>query len=150
MKLITKLFAALLGMTSCTAQNQNVSVIAPNEFKVAFEKDTNGFLLDVRKPEEFADGHVKGAALLNWLDEETFKQEAPKMLDKAKTIYVYCRSGRRSNAAANWLAAQGYKVVDMKGGILAWNEAGLPTTVYDVDSFTTENGSIDVRIRQMQ
>lgn len=116
-------------MTSCSskADTPNVEVISPQEFRTKLAGDTNSYLLDVRRPDEFAAGHLQGAHLLNWIDTPAFKQGAVT-LDKAKTIYVYCRSGRRSNEAANYLARQGYKVVDMKGGILAWEKAGLPVT----------------------
>lgn len=121
----------MLGLTAaggCKAPaNENVEVVAPQEFLQRLEADTTAILLDVRRHEEFAEGHLKGAKLLNWLDREAF-DEGVKALDKTKALYVYCRSGRRSNEAANYLADQGYKVIDMKGGYLAWTEAGLPTT----------------------
>ncbi|MBO7180215.1 MAG: rhodanese-like domain-containing protein, partial [Bacteroidales bacterium] len=47
-------------------------------------------------------------------------------LDKSKTYYLYCRSGRRSNQAANRMLKEGFKVFDMKGGIIEWQKAGLP------------------------
>ena len=109
---------------SCKAQNPNVTVLTPAEFGTQLTQDENALLLDVRRPDEFAEGHLKGAQLLNWLEADRFKEGA-QGLDKTKTLYVYCRSGRRSNEAANFLAEQGYKVVDMKGGILAWKDAGL-------------------------
>lgn len=130
MKLL-KIFSliATLFMTACSAKatNPDVEVVSPKEFQTKLAADSAAYLLDVRKPDEFAAEHLAGAHLLNWLDSETFKEGA-KDLDKEKTIYVYCRSGRRSNAAANYLAEQGYKVVDMDGGILAWEKAGLPVT----------------------
>lgn len=120
---------AVFGLTAasgCKApSNENVVVVSPQQFLQLLEADTTAILLDVRSPEEFAEGHLAGAQLLNWLDREAFDKGA-KALDKTKTIYVYCRSGRRSNEAANSLAGLGYKVIDMKGGYLAWTEAGLP------------------------
>lgn len=120
---------ATLFMIACSvkAANLNVEVVSPSEFQTKLAEDSAAYLLDVRKPDEFAAGHLAGAHLLNWLDPETFKEDA-KNLGKSKTIYVYCRSGRRSNAAANYLAENGYKVVDMDGGILAWEKAKLPIT----------------------
>lgn len=111
----------------CKANPGEPEVVSPPEFQTKIAEDKNGYLLDVRKPEEFAAGHLNGAHLLNWLDTDAFKQKAQD-LDKEMTIYVYCRSGRRSNEAAHYLAKQGYKVVDMDGGILAWENAGLPVT----------------------
>lgn len=130
MKNILTMILAMLGLTAaggCKAPaNENMEVVAPQEFLQRLEADTTAILLDVRRPEEFAEGHLQDAQLLNWLNRETF-DEGAKALDKTKTVYVYCRSGRRSNEAANYLAEQGYNVIDMKGGYLAWTEAGLPT-----------------------
>lgn len=107
------------------ADNPNIEVVSPQEFSSRLSNDSAAYLLDVRKPDEYAAGHLAGAHLNNWLDAATFKQKAAD-LDKTKTIYVYCRSGRRSNEAAKYLASQGYKVVDMDGGILAWEAQHLP------------------------
>lgn len=90
------------------------------------DNDPNAYLVDARKPDEYAAYHLKGAHLINWLDTDTFKQSFEDF-DKSKTIYIYCRSGRRSNEAAVWLAGNGYRVVDLKGGILEWNAEGMPT-----------------------
>ena len=123
---------ATLFMTACSAKatNPNVEVVSPEQFRIKLAADSAAYLLDVRKPDEFEAGHLAGAHLINWLDEVSFKDESTA-LDKEKTIYVYCRSGRRSNAAANYLAGQGYKVVDMAGGIMEWERAGLPLTNED-------------------
>lgn len=141
-------------MAACNAKaaNHNVEVVSPQEFQTRLSNDSGAYLIDVRKPDEYAAGHLKNALLLNWLDADTFRQGAKK-LNKSKTIYLYCRSGRRSNQAANYLAGQGFKVVDMDGGILAWNEHNLPiiknthdtTTLFGAqgikhDSFTTNSG----------
>ncbi|MBR5593944.1 MAG: rhodanese-like domain-containing protein, partial [Bacteroidaceae bacterium] len=47
-------------------------------------------------------------------------------LDKTKTLAVYCRSGRRSKAAANVLVEQGFRVVELDKGIIGWQQAGYP------------------------
>ena len=71
-----------------------------------------------------------------------FIQKAKKMLPSDKTIAVYCRSGRRSASAAGKLAVEGYKAVNLKGGILAWKEAQMSVTTdtYEVDVFKTKSG----------
>lgn len=128
---------ATLFMTACStkATNPNVDVVSPQVFNSKLIEDSTAYLLDVRKPDEFAAGHIAGAHLLNWLDFATFKNDA-KNLNKANTIYVYCRSGRRSNEAANYLAEQGYKMIDMAGGILAWEKDGLPVTTGEPNDFS--------------
>lgn len=114
-------------MAACSANgaDREVAVIDPVEFQAMASADTAAVILDVRTPEEFEAGHIKGAQLLNWLDTEVFKQDA-ESLDSAKTIYIYCRSGRRSNEAACYLAEKGFRVVDLAGGIMRWEECGLP------------------------
>lgn len=86
-------------------------------------------LLDVRTPQEFDDGHIEGAELINWKDSVTFKAIALK-LDRNSPIYLYCKSGGRSAKAANWLVKEGFQeVIELKGGIENWRLAGLPITV---------------------
>lgn len=121
--------AAALFMTGCStsASNHNVETVSPREFQTRLAESSDAYLLDVRRPDEFAAGHLEGAHLLNWLDTAKFKQDINN-IDKSQTIFIYCRSGRRSNAAAEYLSAEGYTVVDMKGGILSWEKDGLPLT----------------------
>ena len=112
------------GVYAQNAEDNNVLSVSPQEFKSRLQADTTAYLLDVRRADEFAAGHLAGAHQLNWLDSTTFDNGA-KQLDKSKTIYVYCRSGHRSGLAAHFLASQGFKVVNMKGGYLAWTANSL-------------------------
>lgn len=74
-------------------------------------------LLDVRRPDEYAEGHIPDAKLLT---NETINRENALALlpDKTQPIFVYCRSGRRSKEAAQKLAALGYTNITEIGGIL--------------------------------
>lgn len=83
-------------------------------------------LLDVRTPAEYADGHINDALNIN-VQSDDFLTLATKALTKEKPVYVYCRSGKRSMDAATRLAKNGYQVVNLTGGILAWQAASLPT-----------------------
>lgn len=75
-------------------------------------------LLDVRTQEEFAQAHIEGALLLPDFEIE---QKAHELLpDQEKTILVYCRSGRRSQGAAQKLIEMGYTQVYDFGGIIDW------------------------------
>ena len=75
-------------------------------------------ILDVRTPEEFAEGHIPGAMLI---PDYEITQSAPQMLtDKDALILVYCRSGRRSKNAANQLVDMGYTNIKEFGGIIDW------------------------------
>lgn len=94
------------------------------EFEVAI-KSPDVYLLDVRKPDEYATGHIAGAHNLDVL-EPSFEIESLKILPKDKTIAVYCGTGKRSAMAAEKLEKEGFKVINLEGGVTAWKEAGLP------------------------
>jgi len=103
--------------------------------------EPNVVILDVRKADEFAEGHIAGAVLIDQFQSDFLKLAQAK-LPKDKTIAIYCRSGRRSANAAGKLADAGFKCVNLKGGIIAWKEAGNPVTTetYEVDVFKTKSG----------
>lgn len=75
-------------------------------------------LLDVRSEEEYQDGHIEGAILIP--DSEIMDRAKEELPDKDATILVYCRSGRRSKAAAQELADLGYTGIYEFGGIIDW------------------------------
>lgn len=124
-KLIPLMVIMMSAMQSfgCSHSDNIVSVSAV-EFEKAIKADSVQ-LLDVRSPQEFAEGHIDGAININ-VQSDDFRQRADKELSKDSTILVYCRSGRRSMDAAETLTELGYKVVNLKGGIIEWNEEGLP------------------------
>ncbi len=137
-KIMTCLLAALGLNTACSQNFENMEV---KEFAELIA-DPNVVILDVRKADEFAEGHIKGAVLIDQFQSD-FMEQAKAKLPMDKTIAIYCRSGRRSANAAGKLADIGYKCVNLKGGILAWKEAGKPVTTtetYEVDVFKTKSG----------
>jgi rhodanese-related sulfurtransferase len=82
-------------------------------------------LLDVRTPEEFADGHLDGAVLVDFYDPDFADRLAE--LDRDVPYLVYCRSGNRSGETLALMEQLGFDSVrDVGGGILAWADAGLP------------------------
>ena len=82
-------------------------------------------LVDVRTPEEFAEGHLAGAVNLPL---DRFDPAALPRQSGRETI-LYCRSDRRSGIAAEAVAeALGQPVRHLDGGIVAWQAAGLPVT----------------------
>ena len=80
-------------------------------------------LLDVRSKEEFDEGHIAGATLID-VNDSTFIDQAMAVLDLQREVAVYCRSGRRSARAASQLASKGLKVTNLAGGVIAWQDAG--------------------------
>ena len=102
--------------------NEKVSI---EQFEKLLVEKSNALILDVRTPEEFAAGHVKGAVNLNIYD--TAFKEALSKLDRAKPILVYCKSGGRSSDAASQMKEMGFgEVYNFGGGMLAWSNAEKP------------------------
>ena len=127
MKKILTLLLAVLGLnTACSQNYENYDV---KEFAKLIA-DSNVVILDVRKADEFADGHIKGAVLIDQFQYD-FVEQAQAKLPKDKIIAIYCRSGRRSASAAGKMADIGYKCVNLKGGILAWKDANMPVVTCD-------------------
>ena len=79
-------------------------------------------VVDVRQPEEFRTGHITGAKLIP-LNELHGKM---KELPKGREIVCICASGNRSTSASKMLAKEGYQVLNVQGGMLAWRRAKLP------------------------
>jgi rhodanese-related sulfurtransferase len=87
-------------------------------------KQKDVVVLDVRSPDEYAEGHVPGATNLN-IQDKAFADKAAQ-LDKSKTYVVYCQAGGRSNRACTKMADLGFKVFDFSGSMNAWNKAKKP------------------------
>lgn len=125
-KLVFILAFLLLGTITVaqTVVKDSINVISIAEFEKMSAKKKN-MVVDVRTPEEVAEGHLAGAVNINFLG-DTFSQEI-KSLNKNKTYLLYCRSGSRTRKAADQMQKAGFKKVYMlEGGITAWNEAEKP------------------------
>ena len=123
-KLLTAILAALgIGMGAC-AQNlyEDVDV---NRFEQIIKSDSVQ-LVDVRRLDEFTEGHIPGAIHVDVLT-PSFLSNALAKLDKKRPCAVYCRSGKRSAMAATLLAKEGFTVTNLSGGIIAWTEAKKKT-----------------------
>lgn len=122
---ITSLFlATILFFTACNSQAKD-QVLSPTEFSQQIKTTENAAILDVRTPEEFAGGYINNATNIDY-NGRGFADEISK-LDKDKTYYVYCLSGKRSESAASYMRNNGFKnVINLEGGILAWESNNLP------------------------
>ncbi len=117
MKRLFLLFGLLLSMVACAQKN-----ISPQEFHDMITKNPNLQVVDVRTPQEFAAGHIKGAKNVDFRSPD-FEKNIAKAVKKRKTVLVYCRSGKRSLNAMNLMVKNGFKdVYNMEGGILAWEK----------------------------
>lgn len=106
-------------------QSAVVTNLSVERFKAVIAADKIGMLIDLRTPEEIADGYIKGALFLDYLAKDSEKQIAK--LDKNKTYYVYCRSGKRSLDCAQYMEKQGFKrVYNLEKGFSDWAQKGMP------------------------
>ena len=120
-KLIPILLSALM-FAGCagTSNNQTNTYrqISMDEAVNMMAQETAYIILDVRRPDEFAAGHIPNA--INVANESIGTAEIPELPDKDQLIMVYCRSGRRSKEASEKLVLLGYTNIVEFGGILDW------------------------------
>jgi len=109
------------------AQLNEVRQLAPQEVRLHLTAATPPVVLDVREPEEFSGelGHVPGAVLVPL--KELARRAEELQSYRERHLVAVCRSGVRSTTAAAILTSLGFeRVSNMKGGMLAWNDSGLP------------------------
>ena len=119
-KQIPILLSTLL-FTGCASSNNQTNTyrrISMNEAVAMMAEETGYIILDVRRPDEFAAGHIPNA--INVPNETIGTAEIPELPDKDQLIMVYCRSGRRSKEASEKLVKLGYTNIVEFGGILDW------------------------------
>lgn len=95
-----------------------LEIISKEEFKKLAD-NANVTLIDVRTPEEFREGKIFHAKNINYFDND-FSSKINE-LDKEKPVYLYCRSGNRSQKAAKKMQKLGFKhIIDLEGGYMNW------------------------------
>ena len=112
---------SLMLLSSCGTpggSKGNYRQISMDEAVKIMKDEKNYIILDVRRPDEYAEGHIPGA--INVPNEEIGTAEIAELPDKSQLILVYCRSGRRSKEAAEKLVKLGYTNIVEFGGILDW------------------------------
>jgi thioredoxin 1 len=137
MKKMIRVFLLVLvvGIVSCSnpgqatggASQQNVinNKISVDEFAAKLASSKEAQLVDVRTEEEYAEGHLNRSLNID-IRSADFDVKIGK-LDKAKPVFVYCRSGGRSSSAAEKLVELGFtEIYNMDGGITKWESAGKP------------------------
>lgn len=100
--------------------------VGPVDAQVLLSAPPPGLIvLDVRTPEEFAEGHLDGARMIDF-QSPTFLEEVAT-IDRDAPIFVYCRSDNRSGQAVAAMEELGFtNMTELEGGIVAWQAAGLP------------------------
>ena len=124
MRKIKRLLPLVLSLTllsSCGTRigsSAGYRQISMDEAVKMMKDEKNYIILDARRPDEFAEGHIPGA--INVPNEEIGTADIAELPDKSQLILVYCRSGRRSKEASEKLTKLGYTNIVEFGGILDW------------------------------
>lgn len=128
------IFLAILGLvvSACgsvdVADATGIRTVAADDARTIIETGGDDLVvLDIRTPEEFAEGHLEGAVNIDFYAPDFAQQLAE--LDPETDYVLYCRSDNRSGQAMPVLEDLGFaSVAEVDGGILAWEQAGLPVT----------------------
>lgn len=116
--------AAAADETSDDAGGVRVATPAEAAATIA-DPPTDLVILDVRTPEEFDEGHIEGAVMIDFYRGDFAEQLAD--LDPDVPYVLYCRSGNRSGQTRAMMEDLGFtSVADVEGGIIEWQSAGLP------------------------
>ena len=125
--IIEAIMILVMMLSGCTASGKDDGVdtsqavytqITQEKAKEMMKADDGHVIVDVRRQDEYDEGHIPGAILI---PNESIEDTRPDALpDLEQIILVYCRSGRRSKEAAQKLADMGYKNVYEFGGIIDW------------------------------
>ncbi len=122
---ITLLLLSFLTTVSSPLVAQSTS-LSPDDFQKGLSA-SQVQLLDVRTAGEYKNAHIKNSLQADWVNFDQFKDRV-QYLDKNKPVMIYCASGGRSSAAAEWLRKNGYSnVQELKGGLTAWKATDKPT-----------------------
>ena len=108
----------LTGVTNFAPKTTGYRQVTTEEAVNIMQTEENYVIPDVRTAQEFASGHIPGAALLP--NETIGTEDIPLLPDKDQLILVYCRSGNRSKQAAEKLAQLGFTNIVEFGGINSW------------------------------
>jgi len=115
------------GVAADMADKENVTPAEAARLMKENEANPEFVVLDVRTPEEYRDGHLAGAVMIDFRS-KGFKEEL-QTLDRGKTYLVYCRTGHRSGSAIPVMEEMGFrKIYHLSDGIRGWKKEGFPTT----------------------
>jgi len=112
-------------LSSCN-QNQNLNIQPDKVYDLlSNSNNNNSILLDVRTKEEVDEKKINNSINIDFYSDD-FKDSILR-LDKSKTYYVYCRSGRRSLNTVEFMRKNGFnESYNVDGGIIKWNDLKIP------------------------
>lgn len=127
--MLKRFLISLLLLSACSTQqaqqSTTESLLNVSATQALISKDPKIVLLDVRTPEEFAEGHLAKAQNVDFKN-ANFSEQISK-LDPNQSYLLYCASGRRSAAAKELMAAKGFThLYELQGGISAWSSQNAP------------------------
>ena len=116
--------ASLKPTNTQTSQNASLKKVKVQEFQTEIQDD-GAVILDIRTPEEFNSGRIQGAINIDFYGKD-FESKLAE-LDPSTPYKLYCNSGNRSANALDTMKKLGFTdVVELEGGIVAWNKSKLP------------------------
>jgi thioredoxin 1 len=125
--LIPFLMLLTITINSCTNSQTSGSNLSAIDFNKKMEELTEEQIIDVRTPEEFAEGHIKNAVNIDW-NNSNFESKISK-IDKTKPVLIYCLGGGRSASAASKMKTLGFsQIFELNGGMMSWRNSNLPET----------------------
>lgn len=116
--LLALLLTLTVALCAACGSKTDYQTMEINDAAEMIAADDGHLLVDVRTREEFEEKHIPGAILLPVEDIEDGRLE--RLPDKDQTILLYCRTGRRAEDAAEYLAKKGYTNIYEIGGIIDW------------------------------
>lgn len=119
---------SVLLLSGCLSSSSGWQRVDVEEFDQAIENHPGALLLDVRTQTEWEqDGHLENATLIPHTELEARGEELPS--EKDSMILLYCRSGNRSQDAAQTLLDLGFtNIIELESGINGWKDAGKPVS----------------------
>ena len=139
MKIIYFLIVLLLFSTCSQDVNSNYKNITTDEANSILEAE-NAIILDVRTKDETSNGYIPNATFIDYYADD-FDNKV-KLINKKKTVYVYCKSGGRSLKVVEKMYRLGFiDVYNLDGGFMRWKKAGLP---FNIDSLSNHKSEQNI------
>lgn len=152
-KTLTPFILLFILFSACSNGQQNIATenintpivenVDTKTFQGLIAKNPEGVMLDIRTPEEVANGHLANASTINFYDADF--QKKVSMIRKDQPVFVYCAAGSRSSKAAEQMSQMGFtKIYNLQGGYNGWMHAGFEiikdanAPISKVETFTAE------------
>lgn len=123
--LLIAVVLAAVAIAACSDGSSTLQTVSPDDAEAIIAENPDVVVLDIRTPDEVAEGALEGAVNIDFYESDFADQL--DALDRGADYVVYCRSGNRSGQAMDVFAELGFEsVTEIDGGIVAWYQAGLP------------------------